>query len=92
MVESIAGEAVHVGDHKDVDVHAPLVLLTQIGQSCLKLGAVGGLGGLTPLQEDAVNLPAVQLAEGSALLFLYREGEVVGLLFAADTAVDDRPE
>lgn len=92
MVEGVAGEAIDVGDHEDVDPFTPFVLLPQVGQGRLELGAVGGLGGFASLQEDAIDLPAVELAEGSALFFLDGEGEVEGLLFAADAAVDDRPE
>ncbi|HYU30698.1 MAG TPA: hypothetical protein VEW48_00925 [Thermoanaerobaculia bacterium] len=92
VIEGVAGEAVDVGDHEDVDIHAPLVLLPHVRQGRLQLGAVGGLGGLAALQEDAVDFPAVLLAEGPALVFLDGEGEVLGLLFAADAAVDDRPQ
>jgi hypothetical protein len=92
VVEGVAGEAVDVGDDEDVDVHAPLVLLTQVGQGRLQLGAVRGLGGLAALDEDTVDLPAVELAEGAALIFLHGEGEIEGLLFAADAAIDDCPE
>src|SRR5262249_37169031 len=86
------GEAVDVGDDEGVDAHALLVLLAQVGQGGLQLGAVGGLGGLAALQENAVDLPAVLRAESPALFFLDREGEVLGLLLAADAAVDDRPQ
>jgi hypothetical protein len=92
VVEGITGEAIHVGDHERVDLHAPLVLLPQVRQGRLQLGAVGGLGGLPPLQEDAIDLPAVLFAEGPALFFLDGEGKVEGLLFAADATVDDGSE
>ncbi|HKH48213.1 MAG TPA: hypothetical protein VKM72_26435 [Thermoanaerobaculia bacterium] len=92
MVEGVAGESVDVGDHKDVGLDGALVLLSQVGQGRLQLGTVGRLGGLAALHEDVVDLPAVGLAEGPALLFLDGEGEVEGLFFAADAAVDDRPQ
>ncbi|HEX7181366.1 MAG TPA: hypothetical protein VF756_05955 [Thermoanaerobaculia bacterium] len=92
VVECVAGEPIDVGDDEDVDPDGALVLLAQVGQGGLELGAVGGLGGLAALQKDPVDFPSVQAAEGSALVFLDGEGEVVGLLFAADAAVDDRSE
>jgi hypothetical protein len=92
VVEGVAGEAVDVGDDEDVDVHTPFVLVSQVRQGGLQLGAVRGLGGLAAFDEDAVNFPAVELAEGAALIFLHGQGEIEGLLFAADAAVDDRPE
>ena len=92
VVEGVAGEAVDVGDDEDVDVHTPFVLVSQVRQGSLQLGAVGCLGGLAAFDEDAVDLPAVELAEGAALVFLDGQGEVEGLLFAADAAVDDGPE
>ncbi|HJX29364.1 MAG TPA: hypothetical protein VJ885_15755 [Thermoanaerobaculia bacterium] len=92
MVEGVAREAIHVGDHEDVDLLTPLVLLPQVRQGGLQLGTIGCLGGLAALDEDTVDLPAVLLAEGPALFFLDGEGKVEGLLFAADSAVDDGPE
>ncbi len=92
VIEGVAGEPVDVGDDEDMDPDGALVLLAQVGQGRLQLGAVGGLGGLAAFHEDTIDLPAILLAEGSALVFLDWEGEVEGLLFAADAAVDDCPE
>ncbi|HKH49418.1 MAG TPA: hypothetical protein VKM72_32515 [Thermoanaerobaculia bacterium] len=92
MVEGVAGEAVDVGDYEGVDLDGALVLLSEIGQGGLQLGAIGGLGGLAAFHEDPVDFPAVLAAERAALVFLHGKGEVEGLLFAADAAVDDRPE
>jgi hypothetical protein len=92
VIEGVAGKPVHVRDHEDVDLHAALVLLTQVGQGGLKLGPVSRLRGLAPLKKDPIHLPAVQAAEGSALVLLDGERKVEGLLFAADSTIDDCPE
>jgi len=86
IIDQVSGQPVDfVHDHR-IDV---LVFLA-VGNQPLQLGPVGGLGGLSLINEVTHHLPAITLGIVSHRLDLGGDGEVLlGLFVRGDTGIEE---